>query len=628
MKIDQRAMPPAILAAFRRLVEELDAARLVDIATKKPGLFPGLRPLLANVPLFRTRIKSALETDLNAITTTLLQETALATDVVARLDTTALAAGFAALADYFGSANFLAAALLDKRTAVRELAHQFMGTWEPETPHDVPDSAGLRAAALKGKRPAVAALTGQFLAEWAAQAANQQASDATATTQPDALTTFLEGLNQVLGECLPAAPEVLKNTSLMVQEASTQQPHLSAAETDRLSKQFAREKKKLQDKIAENDHEMARLGHELLRARQASQLRATELSQVSQAAHELQETLHTRIEQGVQKNLNDTLRQWLVPVRQLNAALVDAQHSDLPSRAAELLERQRAVDLQYGNRTAMNGQIEQRRQLLTQIQHARREALNPLPELRHIAAQLVREIADLTARLGLPTDASSSPVVTALLATTNEAKTLDELAQMRQFIQQATGFNLLQKEDLEQLYGALNETANRLYDQAKITREMDREPAPSRFFLRRAVVQGDAFTLFIDGHNVLFELAEIFSPYFLDGIPKAKAREVLGQRLTRIFAQSGAEVILYFDGEEPTQSSLSAQVRVLFSGGTGAHRADTAILQHLLVLQQAGYAAPLCLVTRDADFARQAKAMGVIILHPEEFAIAVDLAQA
>ncbi len=627
MKIDQRVMPPAILAAFRRLVEELDAARLVDIATKKPGLFPGLRPLLANVPLFRTRIKSALETDLNAVTSALLQETALATEVVARLETTVLAAGFAALADYFGSANFLAAALLDKRTAVRELAHQFMGTWEPETPHDVPDSAGLRAAALKGKRPAVAALTGQFQAEWAAPAADQQASDATATTQPDALATFLEGLNQVLGECLPAASEGITNTSLMVPETATQQPHLSAAETDRLSKQFAREKKKLQDKIAQNDHEIARLGHELLRARQDSKLRATELSQVSQAAHELQETLHTRIEQGVQKNLNDTLRQWLVPVRQLNAALVDAQHSDLPSRAAELLERQRAVDLQYGNRTAMNGQIEQRRQLLAQIQHARREALNPLPELRHIAAQLVREIADLTQRLGLPTDASS-PVVTALLATTNEAQTLDELAQMRQFIQQATGFNLLQKEDLEGLYGALNETANRLYDQAKITPEVSGEPAPSRFFLRRAVVQGEAFTLFIDGHNLLFELAEIFSPYFLDGIPKAKAREVLGQRVTRIFAQSGAEVILYFDGEEPTQSSLSAQVRVLFSGGTGAHRADTAILQHLLVLQQAGYAAPLCLVTRDTDFARQAKAMGVIILHPEEFAIAIDLAQA
>lgn len=618
-------MPPAILAAFRRLVEELDATRLVDIAAKKPGLFPGLRPLPANVPRFRTRIKSALETDLNAVTTTLLRETALATEVVALLDATALAAGFAALAGYFGSANFLAAALLDKRTAVRALAHQFIGTWEPETPDEAPDRAGFRAAALNGTRPAVAALTRAFLAAWEAQAADHPAAEATAGHS--ALTAFLEGLNQVLGECPPAAPEVRKNTRLMVPETSTQQPHLSAAETARLSKQFAREKKKLQDKIAENDHEIARLGHELLRARQESKLRATELSQASKAANELQETLHTRIEQGVQKNLNDTLRQWLVPVRKLNAALVDAQHSDLPSRAAELLERQRAVDLQYGNRTAMHGQIEQRRQLLAQIQRARCEALNPLPELRHIAAQLVREIADFTDRLGLPKIASST-VVTALLATTNEAETLEELAQMRQFIQQATCFNLLHKDEREQLYGALNETANRLYDRAQITREVGSDPAPSRFFLRRAVVQGEAFTLFIDGHNVLFELAEIFSPYFLDGIPKAKAREVLGQRLTRIFAQSGAEVILYFDGEEPTQSSLSAQVRVLYSGGTGAHRADTAILQHLLVLKQAGYAAPLCLVTRDAAFARQAEAMSVIILHPEEFALAVDLEQA
>jgi hypothetical protein len=102
----------------------------------------------------------------------------------------------------------------------------------------------------------------------------------------------------------------------------------------------------------------------------------------------------------------------------------------------------------------------------------------------------------------------------------------------------------------------------------------------------------------------------------------------LANRLTRIFDKPGADVMLYFDGDDPAQQSLSDQVRVIYSGGTGEHRADEAILKHLAFYVQSGSAAPLCLVTKDADFSRQARAMGVIIMHPEEFVSSLDMAPA
>ena len=116
-----------------------------------------------------------------------------------------------------------------------------------------------------------------------------------------------------------------------------------------------------------------------------------------------------------------------------------------------------------------------------------------------------------------------------------------------------------------------------------------------------------------------------FGRLFVDGHPGTRARVEFANCLNRIFDRPGADVLLYFDGADPTQLSLSDRVRVMYSGGTGEHRADEAILKHLSFCVESGSSAPLCLVTGDADFARQANAMGVIIMHPEEFAASLDL---
>jgi len=265
--------------------------------------------------------------------------------------------------------------------------------------------------------------------------------------------------------------------------------------------------------------------------------------------------------------LSGALRQWLLPVRNVQEALADARQRDLAGRAAEVLERQRAADLNYGNRAALTRLIEERRQLLTEIQRARLEALNPLPELRGIADHLEREIGDLAHRLGLP-QGEIAAAAAGLLVRINEAQTLEELSEVRQFIQQAAAFELLHREDLHRLYRAMDDKAGLLYDKAKVVGEVGAGSLKSRFFLRRAVAQGDPFTLFIDGHNVLFELEDIFGQYFVDGFPGTRARAEFGKCLTRIFDKPGADVLLYFDGDDPKQHSLSDQVRVIYSGGT------------------------------------------------------------
>ena len=167
-----------------------------------------------------------------------------------------------------------------------------------------------------------------------------------------------------------------------------------------------------------------------------------------------------------------------------------------------------------------------------------------------------------------------------------------------------------------------------LYDKAEIFGQDHSGHPQTQFFLRHAIAHGQRFTLFIDGHNVLYALKDILGRHFVDGIPGLRARVEFANCLTRNFDKPGADVMLYFDGGDPAQQSLSDQVRVIYSGGTVEHRADEAILKHLAFCVQSGSSAPLCLVTGDADFSRQAKAMGVIIMHPEELATSIDMTAA
>ena len=589
MEIDEHPIPDVIVTAFCRLVDRLDVKRILGTAAVMPAILPGHRVIAQNVPVARQRIKSLLKNDcrLDSYTATLLRGTGLASEVVVALSEVALQECFSDFAGYFGEADFLAAALLDERESVRGLAHEFIAEWDGENSDD-------------GAREAAAAVI------------------------RSAFSSFLENVKGLLGDSLPSASPMDGDQGQIAKDKQDRVLDSVKAELDRLTKKAERDRKEFQDKITEKQKEIDRLRNDLVTARNDSKTRDAERGQAKTELAELQASLTQHIDQGVDKALSTTLRQWLAPVRNVQEALADARQSDLTGRAAEVLERQRAADLNYGNRAALTRLIEERRQLLTEIQRARLEALNPLPELRGIADRLEREISDLAHRLGLP-QGEIAAAAAGLLARINEAKTLEELSEVRQFIQQAAAFDVLHRDDLHRLYRAMDDKAGLLYDKAKVVSLVGAGSLKARFFLRRAVAQGDSFTLFIDGHNVLFQLEDIFGQYFVDGFPGTKARTVFGNCLAQIFDKPGADVLLYFDGDQPLQQSLSDQVRVIYSGGRGAHRADEAILMHLMALITSPRPKLLCLVTRDADFARQALEMDVLIIDPAEFAAAIDL---
>ncbi len=86
----------------------------------------------------------------------------------------------------------------------------------------------------------------------------------------------------------------------------------------------------------------------------------------------------------------------------------------------------------------------------------------------------------------------------------------------------------------------------------------------------------------LDGYKVILTLPDIFGVLDPDNSPGEVVRSMFTDQLQRIGSRSPAcEISVYFDSPVAGARTISSHVKVNFSGGTGDHRADRAIIADL-----------------------------------------------
>lgn len=137
--------------------------------------------------------------------------------------------------------------------------------------------------------------------------------------------------------------------------------------------------------------------------------------------------------------------------------------------------------------------------------------------------------------------------------------------------------------------------------------------------LRDALLGTKPAMLFFDGHNILNGLGR-YKQRRGTAVTHEEGRDRVGRDLVRLLQNLPLVCAhLVWDGTQRATSTLSANVTLHFSGGTGEHRADRYIIDQLTYYRQTAPDLPLILVTDDRGFAGEALRLGATVCRLHDF---------
>ena len=154
----------------------------------------------------------------------------------------------------------------------------------------------------------------------------------------------------------------------------------------------------------------------------------------------------------------------------------------------------------------------------------------------------------------------------------------------------------------------------RLKEELARTREA-RESLDRHFALALAAardaerMQCDAELLIVDGWNA------VIGTHHLDAAACEAGRDRLVERLrARVAADPRLHAWALFDGAEMgAAAEAEGRLRMGYTGGTGAHRADRMVCDYLRMRKILGLNHPVTVITDDKDFAKEAAALGAAV---------------
>ena len=119
----------------------------------------------------------------------------------------------------------------------------------------------------------------------------------------------------------------------------------------------------------------------------------------------------------------------------------------------------------------------------------------------------------------------------------------------------------------------------------------------------------DAALLIVDGWNA------VIGTHRLDAAAcKAGRDRLIVELRARVAADPRLHVWALFDGSSMhAEAETEGRLRVGYTGGTGAHRADRMVCDYLHMRKILGLNHPVTVVTDDKDFAKEAAALGAAV---------------
>jgi len=300
---------------------------------------------------------------------------------------------------------------------------------------------------------------------------------------------------------------------------------------------------------------------------------------------------------------------WLATARAVEAAAQDgASAADLLSRAEAALTHQHEIDRHSGNRAKLAQRIETLEAAHGRVVSSLRNALRQSSDLKEVERELAAEIERLRQRLGSAAD--EAPLERALIDRIHAAHD-NELPDLRTLPDRLVSAGVLTTEALTRIRGAFQKRLAAIEAIGVPPDPKTEERKNTVSVLGRALAGQMPILLMVDGHNVLFGLPTRYSPPRGGSVSETEKRNRLVGDIVRVMAPNPASrAWVVFDGASQTDKQAAPNVRVMYSGGTGEHRADGVLLDNIRFFKRQDPDMTVLLISNDTDLCKTAVRLG------------------
>lgn len=310
---------------------------------------------------------------------------------------------------------------------------------------------------------------------------------------------------------------------------------------------------------------------------------------------------------------------WLKPLIQLEEAVSANPAAALLERAESALKEQEKLDRAAQLVTIQETRLAEIKAMLDRVNGVLLHAQTKHPELVTIQQELIAERDAITRSLQPETqNAFTAEVAQRLLAATEE-----DYDSALELLKLGKNLGLISAADARTLTTQFHQLASRwavgIPDAAKDLLDEPSAIEKRNPILRDALCGKREIMLFLDGHNILNGLGR-YKQRRGTAVTHEEGRERVSRDLVKLLQNLPMTCAhLVWDGAQKSDATLSANVMVHFSGGTGEHRADRYIIDQLTYYRKLNPTLPLVLVTDDRGFAGEATRLGATVCHLHDF---------
>jgi len=349
------------------------------------------------------------------------------------------------------------------------------------------------------------------------------------------------------------------------------------------------------DEIQRLNNRITELNNEIENLKRQKNNLELQLKGLQEELKNLRTQFETRVKEETEKRFSEDLRAWFPQASQVERSTIEVS-DDILKFAEKALELQKDRDRNFGNRRTLLQRLNNLEKIRAELVDALENAINPVPEIRTAISRIDDEINRVRSTLGM--NAESDRLHGMMLALANTITDIDEYDRLLKFAEFLTEKQVINGEFLRKIW-------NVVYGHYNIDVQLQPMPESSRSYgLRKKLKDNLECIVMLDAHNII--LHDMLKRLLFAPVQEQSRNNLLQLIKALAVGRDKVKFTVVFDGSYPHEENVAPNVRIVFSGGEGEHRADYRIVE--LVRSNPG--TDIFVVTDDEQLIKDIKSFG------------------